>query len=91
MSYIAANGQDVTEAMIDLWCESYEKGEFPAGEHTAGEVVYGRPPLSREGSAVVSVKVPIGMKLALERKASDARISSSEFARQALADKILAS
>lgn len=44
MSYIAANGQEITEAMIDSWCDAYERGEFPEGERTVGEVVMGRPP-----------------------------------------------
>ena len=29
MSYIAANGQEITEAMIGSWCDAYERGEFP--------------------------------------------------------------
>lgn len=43
MSYIAANGQEITEAMIGSWCNAYERGEFPEGERTVGEVVMGRP------------------------------------------------
>ena len=39
MSYIAANGQEITEAMIGSWCDAYERGEFPEGERTVGEVV----------------------------------------------------
>ena len=31
MSYIAANGQEITEAMIGSWCDAYERGEFPEG------------------------------------------------------------
>ena len=42
-NYIAANGQEITETMIDRWCEAYEKGEFPEGEHTVGGVAMGRP------------------------------------------------
>lgn len=48
-TYTAANGQVVTDEMIDAWCESYERGEFPDGEHTVGGIVHGRPPLSGEG------------------------------------------
>jgi hypothetical protein len=44
--YIAANGQAITEEMIDGWCEAYGRGEFPEGERTVGGVVHGRPPLS---------------------------------------------
>lgn len=31
-TYTAANGQVVTDEMIDAWCESYERGEFPDGD-----------------------------------------------------------
>lgn len=89
-TYIAANGQEITEEMIDRWCDAYEKGEFPEGERTVGPVVYGRPPMSSEGTAVLSIKVPIGMKRALEREAKIEGISTSAFARSALADKLLA-
>lgn len=54
-TYTAANGQVVTDEMIDAWCESYERGEFPDGEHTVGGIVHGRPPLSGEGTATLSV------------------------------------
>ncbi len=59
-TYTAANGQVVTDEMIDAWCESYEHGEFPDGEHTVGGIVHGRPPLSGEGTATLSVKIPLG-------------------------------
>ena len=54
-TYTAANGQVVTDEMIDAWCKSYERGEFPDGEHTVGGIVHGRPPLSGEGTATLSV------------------------------------
>lgn len=43
MSYIAANGQEITEATIGSWCDAYERGDFPKGKHTVGEVVMGNP------------------------------------------------
>ena len=61
-TYTTASGQVVTDEMIDAWCESYERGEFPDGEHTVGGIVHGRPPLSGEGTATLSVKIPLGMK-----------------------------
>ena len=89
-AYTAANGQEITEEMIDRWCDAYERGEFPEGEHTVGEVVYGRPPLSSEGSAVLSIKVPISMKKAIERQAQKEGMTTSAYARSALADKLVA-
>ena len=83
-TWVAANGQEITEEMIDGWCDAYERGEFPEGERTVG-----RPPLSTEGTAVISIKVPIGMKRAVERKAKSAGMSTSAYARAALADKLL--
>ena len=88
--YVAANGQELTDEMIDRWCESYERGESPEGERTVGGVVYGRPPLSTEGTAVISIKVPIGMKRAVEAAAEQEGVSTSAYARAALSDKLLA-
>ncbi len=62
MSYIAANGQEITEAMIGSWCDAYERGEFPDGERTVDEVAMGRPPLSAEKTVTLNVKIPVGMK-----------------------------
>lgn len=89
-TYIAANAQTLTDDMIDRWCESYEQGEFPAGEHTVGNVVHGRPPLSAGGMTVITIKVPIGMKKAIESKAQSEGLTTSAFARSALVDKLLA-
>ena len=82
-TYTAANGQVVTDEMIDAWCESYERGEFPDGEHTVGGIVHGRPPLSGEGTATLSVKIPLGMKEAIRRRAAAEGMTPSEFARAA--------
>jgi hypothetical protein len=45
--------------MINDWCSSYDKGEFPEGEHTVGEVVIGRPPLSFKKTESTTPKAPI--------------------------------
>lgn len=89
-TYTAANGQVVTDEMIDAWCESYERGEFPDGERTVGGIVHGRPPLSGEGTATLSVKIPLGMKEAIRRRAAAEGMTPSEFARAALSEKLLA-
>ena len=87
--WVAASGQEITEGMIGRWCDAYEKGEFPEGERSVGRVVYGRPPLSSEGTASISVKVPVGMKRAVEQRAKSAGMSTSAYARAALADRLL--
>ena len=89
-SYIAANGQEFTDEMIDRWCASYESGEFPEGERTVGGVVMGRPPLSSEKTVAVTIKMPVGMKAALARKASKEGLTLSSYARSVLADDVLA-
>lgn len=58
MSYIAADGREITEALIGSWCDAYERGEFPEGERTVGEVVMGHPPLSAEKTTTLDVKDP---------------------------------
>lgn len=89
-AYTAADGRIITDEMINRWCDAYDKGEFPEGERTTGEVVYGRPPLSSEGTVVLSVKVPVGMKAALERRAKSQGMSASALARDAIAKELLA-
>lgn len=51
--YTADNGMTFTDEDIDHWCEYYDKGEFPPGEHTVGEAVAGRPPLSPKRKGVL--------------------------------------
>lgn len=88
--YIAANGQEVTDALIDQWCEAYERGEFPEGEHTVGGVVMGRPPLSMEKTTTFTIKIPVGMKAALMRKAKEHGQTASGYTREIIAENLMA-
>lgn len=88
--YVAADGRRFTDEDVDRWCESYERGEFPEGERTVGRAVMGRPPLSGEGTATMSIKVPVGMKRAIERKARSEGVTTSAYARAALASSLSA-
>lgn len=90
MSYTSADGRPITEAMIGRWCEAYERGEFPAGEHTVGEVVMGRPPLSSDKTVTLNVKMPAGMKAALVRRAEESGMTVSAYARGLLAGDLAA-
>ena len=90
-TYVAANGMEFNDAMIDKWCEAYEQGEFPAGEHTVGGVVMGRPPLSvAEKSVTLTIKLPAGMKAAIQRKAAQEGVTASAYARDVLSASIVA-
>ena len=88
--YIAASGTEITEEMIDMWCEAYEKGELPEGDHFHGPVVYGMPPHSNEKSSVLQVAIPEGMKKDIEKKAQSEGISINSFVLGLLMDGLLA-
>ncbi|NHM13510.1 hypothetical protein [Xiamenia xianingshaonis] len=87
--YVAANGQEMTEAMIDRWCDAYEQGEFPAGERTVGDVVAGRPPLSAEKTVTLTIKIPVGMKAALVKKAKEKGKTASGYTREIIAEDLM--
>ncbi|MDR2108236.1 MAG: ribbon-helix-helix domain-containing protein [Coriobacteriales bacterium] len=85
----AANGRFVTDEMLTRWCEALDKDEWPSGEHSVGEPISGRPPLSVEGSTVLSVKVSPAMKRAIESEAKAQGVSTSELVRTMLASGLL--
>ncbi|MDR1015577.1 MAG: ribbon-helix-helix protein, CopG family [Coriobacteriales bacterium] len=85
----AADGQMVTSDMLSRWCEALDKDEWPQGEHSVGEAISGRPPLSAEGSAVLSVKVSPAMKRAIENKAKSEGVTTSDFVRSMLASSLV--
>lgn len=89
-SYIAANGQEVTDAMIERWCASYERGEFPEGEHSVGGVVMGRPPLSTDKTTTLTIKIPVGMKAALVKRAREHGKTASGYTRELIAEELMA-
>lgn len=88
--YIAANGQVINDALIDQWCEAYEQGEFPEGEHTVGGVFMGRPPLSMEKTTTFTIKIPVGMKAALIKKAKARGKNASSYTRELIAEDLMA-
>lgn len=88
--YITASGTEITEEMIDMWCEAYEKGELPEGDYFHGPVVYGMPPHSNEKSSVLQVAIPEGMKKDIEEKAQNEGISTGSFVLSLLTDGLLA-
>lgn len=91
MSYIAADGREITEEMIERWCASYERGEFPEGEHSVGSVVMGRPPLSNQKTESMTIKLPAGMRAALKLRAEQIGVNTSEYVRSVLTDALVSS
>ena len=89
-NYVAASGQEFTDTMIDRWCDAYEQGEFPEGEHTIGKVVMGRPPLSSDKTTTLTVKIPVGMKVVMADNAKKRGQTLSTYARTLLADGLIA-
>lgn len=53
----AANGQEVTEEMLDGWCAALDAGEWPEGWENRGPVTVGRPRLSDEPLETITFKV----------------------------------
>ncbi len=86
----AANGQLVTDEMIDAWSESLDHDEWPSSWENVGEVIHGKPPIDTDSNVVLSIKVPVGMKRAIENRAKNTGVSTSAAARKLLEDGLLA-
>ena len=65
---VAENGQNVTDCMLDEWCDALDRDEWPEGWRNVGEVVEGHLPV-----APSSNEAPRTVDLL--------RMSSAEFAR----------
>lgn len=89
--WVAPDGSEITEEMIARWCDAYEQGEFPEDERTVGGVVQGRPPLSADDTVTISLKVPAGMKRAIDGEAKRRGLSASAYMRGAIADSLMRS
>lgn len=87
---IAMGGAVVTEEMIDRWADALDRNEWPEGWENRGPVVVGRPPLSSEGTDVLSVKVPASLKRRIQAEAEAAGVSTSEYVRAILAARKIA-
>ena len=87
--YITKSGQVLTDETIDRMAEAYGRGEWPDGERNAGPAVRGRPPLSSDGSEVLSVKLAVGMKTGLQHLAAREGMSLSAYVRYVLARELI--
>jgi hypothetical protein len=83
------DGQVVTDDLLGKWSAALDRDEWPEGEYSSGPVIIGRPPMSAEGSVVLSVKIPVAMKRAIEREAKSEGLSTSDYIRSLLASKLV--
>ncbi|MDD7465263.1 MAG: hypothetical protein PUK59_03380 [Actinomycetaceae bacterium] len=88
--FTAVNGQIMTDdAMTELEA-AYAAGEFPAGEHSVGDVIHGSPrSLSAEGMVVLSVKIPAAMKRAIQVQAEREHTTPSTLVRSLIARSLV--
>ena len=89
MRYETSDGKVYTDEDINRWCEAYERGEFPEGEEATGVVVSGRPPQANAQTTTITCKVPVGMKVALKKKAEQQGMTTSAYIRSALLNATL--
>ncbi|MDR3070370.1 MAG: ribbon-helix-helix domain-containing protein [Propionibacteriaceae bacterium] len=79
------SGKPVTDAVLDEWAESFERGEWPEGK----TVVIGRPSLADEEVKVVTFRLPVSKIVELDRKAAQQGISRSQGLREAVEEYLL--
>ena len=82
---MAQDGTPITAEMVDGWCEAYDAGRLPDGYAVDGGVRKGRPRLSAEGMASMTVRVPRSQKEALAREAAQRGMDLSGYVREILA------
>ncbi len=87
---VAENGKVVTDEMIADWESALERDDWPDGWVNVGEVVEGKLPKVAMDTVTLSLKVPVGMKRALEREAKLEGKSTGAYARGILADGLMA-
>ncbi len=83
---IAENGQPVTQAMVDKWCEEYDAGNyFPENEETTA-VFWGVP--NQTLSKTITFKVSEQLEHALKERADKLGVSTSDFCRNAISEAL---
>ncbi|WP_449675217.1 CopG family transcriptional regulator [Eggerthellaceae bacterium PR-HUZ602407-17] len=83
---IADNGQSVTQAMVDKWCEAYDKGEFPDGEYSTERIWYGVPTPTL--SKTITFKISESLEKSIKSRAKQLGISASDFCREAISNAL---
>ena len=75
---------------MDTWCESLDRDEWPSDWVNVGDVVHGKPPVKSDDSVVLSVKISVGMKRAIEIRVKNRGVSTSAAVRELLENGLLA-
>lgn len=89
-SFTAANGQVMTDKMMADLEAAYAAGKFPLDEYSVGDVIHGAPrSLSPEGSSVLSIKVPLAMKRAIQAQAEREHTTPSTLVRSMIAHQLV--
>ncbi len=83
MKYSTVDGKTFTDEDINSWCENYEYGEFLPNSQTTN-IISGKPQHTTPKSATITLKVPVGMKVALNKKAKQQGVTTSAYIRSAL-------
>lgn len=83
---ISNNGKEVTQEMIDKWCEAYDKGEFPDGEYSTGRIWYGVPTPTL--SKTITFKASESLEKSIKSRAKQLGISTSDFCREAISNAL---
>lgn len=86
MTYIADNGQELTDEMLNAMAEEYENGTWEG----VGKASRGRPRLYDEDMETVSLRLPKSRVAAINAVSKRRGVSKSDFIRSAI-DKALLS
>ena len=74
------NGKTVTDAMLDAWADTFERGEWPEGR----TVPLGRPSLADEEVKPITFRLPVSQLAALDAKVAKAGLNRSSGLRLAV-------
>ena len=86
--FIAEGDVKITDELLDEWAKPYEQGIMP-GVSGGYVTAPGRPRLSDEESKVVSLRLPVSVINAVDKKAAKEGTSRSQFMRSAIIANVM--
>lgn len=86
VEFKTANGEVLTDAMLDEMAKDYEEGTWTS----TGKVTMGRPKLYEEDMETVSFRIPHSRIVAIEALTKRLGMSKSDFYRRAIDRELLA-